>query len=114
LACALLLALKRQLQVAREEKPFLSIHADSLPSPETTCDRMALRVWFGGTGVALGAADGEAEQVAQAADVPASGQGLVQDAVLADGPRGDAEDAELRRSFTLPRRNESRPDRHRP
>jgi len=52
---------------------------------------MALRVWFGGAGVAPGAADGEAEQVTEAADVSAGGQGLVQDAVLADGLRGDAD-----------------------
>ena len=36
-------------------------------------------------GVALGAADGKAEQVAESADVSASGEGLIQYAVLADG-----------------------------
>ena len=38
-----------------------------------------------GDGVALGAFDGQAEQVDQAADVAVGGLGFVEDAVLADG-----------------------------
>ena len=63
----------------------------AVPLPETAWDCVALPVGFGASGVALGAANGEAEQVAEPPDVAAGGQGLVQDAVLADGLRGNAE-----------------------
>jgi hypothetical protein len=57
----------------------------SVPLPETAWDCGVLPAGLGGSDVGLGAADGEAEQVAEPADVAAGGQGLVQDAVLADG-----------------------------